>query len=298
MTRPLLEAEAIECGYAADEPVLKGISLSITAGERVALLGSNGAGKSTLLLLLAGLLPVRNGVLRLDGDAVKGRDGMRRLRRACGLLLQDPDDQIFASTVEQDVAFGLVQRDVPEQTAFAAAGEALSRLGIGNLAGRQVRSLSLGQRKRLVLAGLVVLKPALLLLDEPTAGLDHSAIEALAGVLDDLQRDGTTVLLATHDTDFAARWASRAIVLDDGRLAGEGPVGDVLSDPAILARSGLPIPTTYAAALALIDVYPRCRQRPLPRTIEELRQFIERLRTATDGGGRILAGPNDGGAHS
>ncbi len=278
MSPVLLAASEIEFGYSSDEQVLKDISLHIAPGERVAVLGSNGAGKSTLLLLLAGLLPVQQGQLLLDGASVNGRDGMHRLRRLSGLLLQDPDDQIFASTVEQDVAFGLVQRDVPEKEAFVRAGTVLERLGIANLATRPVRSLSLGQRKRLALAGLVVLKPALLLLDEPTTGLDHRAVVALVSALDELQRDGTAVVLSTHDTDFAASWASRAILLDGGRMVGEGRIAEVLSVPAIFSRAGLPMPATYAAALALSEVYPVCRQWPLPRSVEELREFIGRLR--------------------
>ena len=276
MNGHLLEASDIEYAYHGGECALQGFSLRIAAGDRIAVLGSNGAGKSTLLLLLSGLLPVRKGSLSIEGTPYRRRRHARIAPHDRPTTCRIPTTN-FASTVEQDVAFGLVQRDVSEDEAFARAAAVLERLGIASLAKRQVRSLSLGQRKRLALAGLVVLKPALLLLDEPTAGLDHGAIASLVSVLDELQSDGAAILLSTHDADFAARWASRTVILDGGRMVGQGPVERVLSATDLLARAGLSMPTTYAAALALAEVYPACRQWPLPRSIEELRQFIRRI---------------------
>jgi cobalt/nickel transport system ATP-binding protein len=273
MKNPLLEVDGVAFAYRRGVTALAEISLQVGEGEGVALVGANGAGKSTLLLLLAGLHSPTGGSLRWRGETVDDR----MLRCHCGILLQDPEDQIFAPTVEQDVVFGLVQRGVREVEARGLARAALDRMGIPHLAERPIRALSLGEKKRTALAGLLVLRPAMLLLDEPTAGLDHSAILALEATLGDLRDTGTAIVLSTHDTDFAARWAGQVLVLEHGEVAAAGPPPSVLLDKPLLRRAGLAMPACYAAAEALGEAFPLCATWPVPATHEQLQQFISRL---------------------
>jgi cobalt/nickel transport system ATP-binding protein len=224
MSATLLETNGLGYRYLADRWALRDINLHLGAGERVAVLGANGAGKSTLLLALAGVLPLTEGQLCWEGQHVKDGKSRSFLRDKVGLLLQDPEDQLFAPTVEQDVAFGLIQRGIPEDIASDRAQSALDRLRIPHLAKRPVQQLSLGEKKRVALAGLIVLRPALLLLDEPSSGLDHDGTQALFKVLGELQTDGTAVALSTHDANLAVQWTTRVVVLDSGRKIGRAHV--------------------------------------------------------------------------
>ncbi len=276
MSAVLLETSGLGYRYRPDRWALQEIDLCITAGERVAVLGANGAGKSTLLLALAGALPLTEGQLCWEGQRIKSRSF---LRDKVGLLLQDPEDQLFAPTVEQDVAFGLLQRGLPGEVAACA----LDRLHIAHLAKRPVQQLSLGEKKRVALAGLIVLRPALLLLDEPSSGLDHDGTQALFKVLSDLQTDGTAVVLSTHDANLAAQWTRRVVVLDSGRIAGDGAAEGILSNRAILERARLAPPLTYVAALALRELHPPSAEWTLPATPLELVDFVRRIREATTG---------------
>ncbi len=273
MSTALLEATGLGYRYSPDRWALRDISLGISPGERVAVLGANGAGKSTLLLALAGALPLTEGQLQWEGQPGKSRSF---LRDKVGLLLQDAEDQLFAPTVEQDVAFGLLQRGLPG----GIAGSALDRLHIAHLAKRPVQQLSLGEKKRVALAGLIVLRPALLLLDEPSSGLDHDGTRALFDVLSELQADGTAVVLSTHDANLAAQWTKRVVVLERGRIAGDGAREDILSDRTILERARLAPPLIYVAALALRELYPPSAEWPLPATPLELVEFVRRIRRA------------------
>lgn len=247
------------------------------------MLGANGAGKSTLLLALAGLLPLAEGRVLWEGRPVSGRKSHSFLRDNVGLLLQDPEDQLFAPTVEQDVAFGLVQRGMPDADALRLARGTLESLGIAHLAGRAVHHLSLGEKKRVALGGLLVLEPRLLLLDEPTAGLDRRGTRALLGSLERLCANGMTVVMATHDTSLAAQWAARAAVLHDGELLVHGPVQATLTDRQSLRLAGLEPPLTYTLAEALRGRLGLEQRLPLPATVEELEQFLHN--SASQGSG-------------
>lgn len=277
MMPPLLEAIGLGYGYRRGAWALHGVDLRIDAGDRVAVLGANGAGKSTLLLALGGVVTLTEGELRWEGRPAAGRKSRSLLRDKVGILLQDPEDQIFAPTVEQDVAFGLVQRGVPEDAVSVHVHWALDRLGVTHLAKRYVHQLSLGEKKRLALAGLIVLRPALLLLDEPSAGLDHHGAAALLDVLRELQTDGTAVVLSTHDTSLAAQWATRVVVLDSGRVITQGDSKAILTDSRLLERARLAPPATYIAAAALLELFPQSAEWPLPSTPAELDRFARRI---------------------
>lgn len=245
----MISASNLSFSYAPGQPALKDITLTLQPGERVLLLGANGAGKSTFLSLCNGLLRPCHGELLLDGDPFSySAAGLKQLRAHVATLLQDPADQLFGATVLQDVAMGPYDRGAAEADARRVAMNSLESLGIARLAHRPIHALSLGEKKRAALAGVLAGNPAVLLLDEPTAGLDAPGEDALLELLAARTRQGLTVLLASHDTGLLLRWASRALVLRAGRLAYDGPLPNLLRQWSTLtAGCGLREPATALA---------------------------------------------------
>lgn len=235
-----LSLRDLRFAYGADHWAVDGVTVSIGPGERISLLGSNGAGKSTLLQLMVGLLAPCGGQVFLHGKAVPANErGTRQLRSEVAMVLQDPDDQIFCETVAADVRFGPRNAGLSKQEVESRAGQALTAMGISHLAGRRVSTLSLGEKKKVALAGSLAMEPALLLLDEPTAGLDEAGSAALLEALRPLEAAGVSVVIATHDTALALEWARRAFVMQDGRLVADGSPPALLSDEDLCRRTGL-----------------------------------------------------------
>lgn len=229
----ILESRDVSFAYSPETWAIHDLNVVLTNPDRVCLLGANGVGKSTLMLLLNGTLRPQQGELLVLGQPIDySRSGLHELRRRVGMVLQDPDDQLFGATVEQDVAFGPLNNGVSSTLARELVEDTLNRLGIGPLAERPIHELSLGEKKRVALAGVLVLRPEIILLDEPTAGLDFAGVTAMLRLLDELHRAGTTLLISTHDTDLAYQWANQAWVLGYGRVAAQGPVGHVMQDRA------------------------------------------------------------------
>ncbi|QGW23260.1 MULTISPECIES: energy-coupling factor ABC transporter ATP-binding protein [unclassified Dietzia] len=231
--------------------VLDGADLTIRAGARLALLGGNGSGKTTLMRLLVGLNRLDAGELELDGERVRDRRADRtRLRQSVQMVLQEPDDQIFATTVRADVSFGPVNLGLDRAEVADRVDEALAALAITDLADRVPHHLSFGQRKRVALAGALAMRPRVLLLDEPTAGLDPLSCEDLLAALESLRAAGAAILMATHDVDLAWAWADDAVVLSGGALV-RGPVHRVLQDEGLLAAARLATPWGAAVSRRL-----------------------------------------------
>jgi cobalt/nickel transport system ATP-binding protein len=245
--------ELVDAGYAYEDgpAVLSGIGLGLAEGRSTALLGRNGSGKTTLLRLLSGGLRPATGRLRLHGEPVTyDRAGLTRLRTTVQLVVQDPDDQLFAASVEQDVSFGPMNLGLSEDAVRARVDEALAAMDIVALRDRPTHLLSYGQRKRAAIAGAVAMRPRVLILDEPTAGLDPHGQERLLDVLGRLRASGTTVVMATHDVDLALRWADDAAVLSPDGLR-TGPVGELLADQALLDSARLRRPWGTAVSEVL-----------------------------------------------
>ncbi|MFI6012375.1 ATP-binding cassette domain-containing protein [Streptomyces sp. NPDC051243] len=231
--------------------VLRDLDFDVHEGRALALLGRNGTGKTTLMRLLSGGLRPHDGRLTVEGEPVTyDRKGLTRLRTTVQLVVQDPDDQLFAASVAQDVSFGPLNLGLPDAEVRARVDEALTALDITALADRPTHLLSYGQRKRTAIAGAVAMRPRVLILDEPTAGLDPDGQERLLATLDGLRASGTTVVMATHDVDLALRWADETALLTPTGVR-TGPAAAMLSRTELLRQAGLRLPWGIAAAQLL-----------------------------------------------
>jgi cobalt/nickel transport system ATP-binding protein len=236
---PVLEGRRLGFAYERGHPVLDGADIAVHAGRRIAVLGPNGGGKTTLFRLLVGLLEPSAGQVLLDGEPLRrSRRGLARLREQVQLVLQDPDDQLFAADVTQDVSFGPLNLGLDPHQVHERVSGALAALDITGLAAKPTHLLSFGQRKRVAIAGAIAMRPRLLVLDEPTAGLDPAGVEALMDTIAVLHGAGTTIVLSTHDVDLAYRWADDVAVVEGGRVH-LAAAEDVLGDTDLLAASRL-----------------------------------------------------------
>jgi cobalt/nickel transport system ATP-binding protein len=218
-----------------EKPALGGLNFSVNPGERIALMGANGAGKSTLLLSLSGVLLPGQGELSVDGIPVQ-KDRLGELRRRVGLLFQNPDDQLFMPTVEEDICFGPRSYGLDEEQIAARLAAVLENLGIGRLKNRLAHHLSGGEKRLAALAGILIMEPSLLLFDEPLSFLDPAARRNLIRILKELPQ---TMLIATHDPDLALALCGRVIILKEGGICADGPAADLLAGQAQLEQWGL-----------------------------------------------------------
>ncbi|MFD0318093.1 energy-coupling factor ABC transporter ATP-binding protein [Streptomyces flavalbus] len=274
MSEPALVAlRGASFAYEDGPTVLSGLDFAIHEGRALALLGRNGSGKTTLMRLLSGGLRPREGRLTLEGRPVGyDRKGLTRLRTTVQLVVQDPDDQLFAASVSQDVSFGPLNLGLPDAEVRARVDEALAALDITALADRPTHLLSYGQRKRTAIAGAVAMRPRVLILDEPTAGLDPDGQERLLATLAGLRATGTTVVMATHDVDLALRWADDAALLTPSG-AHTGPTAEMLARTDLLGQAGLRLPWGVPAARLLRANGLLAEDAAGPRTAEDLAAF-------------------------
>ncbi|MFH1434164.1 MAG: ABC transporter ATP-binding protein [Pseudomonadota bacterium] len=225
MKEEALAYESVTIRYAPDgAPVVDSVTLTLKAGERAALIGLNGSGKTTLLTATAGLVP-HEGEIRVCGIRLD-KSSIADVRGRLGLLFNVPEDQLLLPRVIDDVAFGLVRRGMPMKEAEPRAMNILDELQVAHLAKLPLHNLSHGQKLRVALAGVLVTEPELLLLDEPSAGLDPPGRRRLSEYLDGL---GSTMLVATHDLEFAKSFCRRFVLLESGRFVMDGPEPDRVS---------------------------------------------------------------------
>ena len=272
--KPVVSFDDVRFAYPGEEALaLDGVSLGVMPGECLAVIGPNGGGKSTLLLHMNALLVPDGGHVRVfvDGrelDSCNKRD-LPEIRRACSMVFQDPDEQTVASTVEEDVAFGPENLGLPREETRRRVDECLSMVGLDGFQERMVFGLSRGQRQRVAVAGALAMRPAVLLCDEPTAMLDAEGRRDVMGILQQVYKEGTAVVLVTHDMEEALI-ADRMVVIEGGKIAMKGTPREIFSheNVARLQSMGLelPAPARYALEHGLPG--------ELPLTIDEL---VERV---------------------
>jgi cobalt/nickel transport system ATP-binding protein len=260
MDDPIVSVKDLKFSYPAGVSAIKGVSLEIGQGERVAILGPNGSGKSTLILLIAGLLTPKSGDIAVFGQKTTSKD-FQKFRSRIGIVFQDPDDQLFTQSVIEDIEYGPKNLKLPEEDIKQRSQHVLDKMGIEHLKDRPPHRLSFGEKKKVSLATALVLKPELLILDEPTANLDLVSRRGLIDTLSELNKSGTTVIVSTHDVEALPELADRIIVISHGILHGEGETRKVLQDAELLKSSGLEPPAivnlfTQLKSQGLIDQIP------------------------------------------
>lgn len=237
-TGTALAVESLSYAYPDGHKALREVSLRLCAGEKVALVGPNGAGKSTLLVHLNGVIERQSGDIRVCGLELS-RDTVRRVRGMVGMVFQSPDDQLFSPTVFDDVAFGPIYQGLPAGEVRARVDEALRMVHMQDYRERVSHYLSVGEKKRIAIATVLAMRPELLVLDEPSAGLDPRARRGLIELLRELPQ---TMLVATHDLALVRELLPRTVIMDGGRVVADGPTRAILADEALLNAHGLEKP--------------------------------------------------------
>lgn len=250
MSHHIIEAQDLHFTYPDGTAGLSGVSFRIAHGESVALVGENGAGKSTLLLHLNGYLSPSQGMVRI-GDSLVGQGSLNAVRRAVGMVFQNPDDQLFMPTVFDDVAFGPLNLGFPPEEVERKVRDALETVGVAHLAKRPPYKLSQGEKRSVSIATVLAMSPDILVMDEPTSSLDPRSRLRLIGLLKTFRH---SKVIATHDLDMAMDLCERTIVLHQGRITADGPTADIFQDEDLLHRSSLEKPLSmqkcFVCALA------------------------------------------------
>jgi energy-coupling factor transport system ATP-binding protein len=252
--------EDVHFAYEGIYSALKGVSVQIGNGERLAIVGANGAGKTTLIKHFNGLLRPQSGRVVLDGYDIK-KKSVAELSRTVGLVWQNPDHQLFLNTCEEEVIFGLRNLGYDKEKATKRCKQTFTSLDLEGFAERSPFTLSGGERKRLALATVLATEPWILALDEPTIGQDAGQKEKLAKLLMDLNDKGRTVIVVTHDIEFVIEHFPRTIAMTNGHIIADGATNSVLSNDSVIKRCSLAPPQTTIAARALSTIFPNIPQR-------------------------------------
>lgn len=238
-----LEASGLTFRYEDGTDALNGLDFFAAQGSITGVLGANGAGKSTLLCCLCGALHPSAGEVRVLGEPVRfDRAGVRRLRERVGVVFQNPDDQLFSADVYRDISFGAVNLGLPENEVRARVEQAMEQVGVSALRDRPAHALSFGQKKRVAIAGVLVMRPQIIILDEPTAGLDPQGAADMLRLCAALRDGGTTLLIATHDMEIVPLCCDEVFLLSGGKTAARGTPAALLQDAALLRQNGLRLP--------------------------------------------------------
>jgi cobalt/nickel transport system ATP-binding protein len=235
-----VDVEDLRFSYPDGRKALRGVNLQVCPGEKLAILGPNGAGKSTFLLHMNGLLHGQ-GSVRILGREVQENDSksLQEVRALVGLVFQDPDDQLFSPTVYEDVAFGPIYMGLPKNEVSMRVREALEDVGLEGYADRMPFHLSGGEKKRAAIATVLSMRPEILVLDEPSAGLDPRARRGLIKLLDSLKQ---TIVITTHDMHMVKEIFPRSVIMDGGVVVADAPTHEILADQELLERHGLELP--------------------------------------------------------
>lgn len=262
--------------YADGTMALQQLSLQIPKGKKIALLGHNGAGKSTLFQHLNGLLKPTSGTIYFNNEPMNySRKTINQVRQQVGIVFQDPDAQLFSGNVKQDIAFGPMNLGwAPDKVAHSVE-QAMLQTEVTGLQHRPIHFLSLGQKKRVAIAGVLAMEPNILILDEPTAGLDSYYSKQILNLLQRMEDDQRTILLATHDVQLAYEWADQIIVMHEGRIIYNGDSTSLFYHDEILQLAHLERPWVFEMSLALMDKGILPKNSNVPRRKEALLKMIE-----------------------
>lgn len=258
-----------------DKRALNDVTLKIAKGKKVAFMGENGSGKSTLFLCLNGVRRPDSGRILIDGSPISySRKGLLDVRRKVGIVFQEPDDQLFSASVYQEISFGIMNLGVDVQTARREVEQVIRELGITPFQERPAHALSGGQKKQVAIADILVMHPQVMILDEPAAALDVRHTKMVHEIIEGLTEKGITILMSTHDMDYAYEWADEIILMHEGKVICQGRTEEVCRDENVLKTVGLDQP-------AVLKLYDRLIRRGMiaqrehpPRSLTELEEIL------------------------
>jgi cobalt/nickel transport system ATP-binding protein len=272
----ILETNNLTHTYPDGTKALNGIDIKVNKGEMLALLGPNGSGKTTLFLHFNGILKPSSGKVLLKGESIKyNNKSLINVRKTIGIVFQNSDNQIIAPTVLQDIAFGPLNLGLEKEEVIKRVNEALDYVGMSKFKDKAPHYLSGGQKKMVAIAGILSMKPELIVLDEPTAGLDPIAASRLLKLLHSLNEKGMTIIISTHDIDLVPVYAKKIYLIKDGIIAKSGNSHDIFGDIELIKSSNLRLPRISR----LIDILNRKDDIPIEMgyTIGEVRKNIKKF---------------------
>lgn len=275
MKKLILQIEDLHYVYGNGNPALNGVSVNIYEGEKIAVLGSNGSGKSTFFLNINGVYTPEAGKVIYRGTVINKKN-LNELRKNIGIVFQDADNQIIASSVRAEVGFGPMNLKLPKEEVLRRVEEALAYMNISDFKDRPPHYLSGGEKKRVTIADIIAMKSEIIIFDEPTAALDPLNAQMLEEVLAKLGSEGKTMMISAHDVDFAYRWAERILVFSHGKIIADGSPLEVFQNIEVLRQANLKQPT-------LFEIYDLLVQKNLfedikyyPKSVQEFKEMLEK----------------------
>jgi len=272
----VIEAQNVSYTYDGNtKRALDGLNLRIRRGTKVAFMGGNGSGKSTFFLCLNGIRKPEDGRICIEGEPIEyTRKGLLAVRSKVGIVFQEPDDQLFSASVYEEISFGILNLGVDESTARREVESVIEELEITPFQDRPAHALSGGQKKQVAIADILVMHPEVMILDEPAAALDPKHTKKVQEIIDGLTDKGITVLMATHDIDYAYAWADEIVLMQEGKVIRQGAPAEVCADRTALTEAGLEVP-------AVLRIYERLREKGLlsgeavpPRNVDGLVEIL------------------------
>lgn len=271
----VLETKNVSYRYPDGTPALEDVNFSAAQGKMVALLGPNGAGKSTLFLHFNGILRPSAGTVMVENVPLTyDKKSIMKVRQKVGIVFQNPDDQLFAPTVEEDVAFGPLNVGLDQDEVERRVAESLERVGMAGFEKKPPHHLSGGQKKRVAIAGILAMSPEIMVLDEPTSRLDPKGASRILHLLHKLNQEGMTIVISTHDVDLVPLYASQVYIISEGHIIKEGTPQDVFSDEETIRNANLRLPRIAHLMEILQKKDELPFEKPYPLTIGEARKKL------------------------
>lgn len=273
----IFKAENIAFSYVdTEEYALKGFNIELRRGRKIAFMGANGSGKSTFFLCMNGVLRPSEGRLILDGTEVDySKNGLKKLRSKVGIVFQDPDNQLFSASVRQEISFGPLNMGHSAEEVRREVEDIMERLEITPFSGSPTHALSGGQKKQVSIADVMVMKPEIIILDEPASSLDPKHDLIVRGIVEKMTDEGITVIISTHDVNFAYEWADDIVLVHEGEVIAEDSPAKVFSDSELLKKTNLKQPAVLELFMSLVKKGVLSSELEIPKNIAELEKYIE-----------------------
>ncbi len=264
----IIELDGVHFKYPDGTHALRGVSLSIDAGKKIAVLGHNGSGKSTLFLLLNGLYIPQSGTYRFNGEEITYTKKQKRdLIEKTGIVFQDPEVQLFASTVYKEISIGPMNLKLSQGEVIERINSAMEKTDVAFLKDRPVHFLSYGEKKRVAIADILAMKSDVILLDEPLAWLDSIHEKKILEILNSISRENKTVIMSTHSSDLAYEWADYIYIFSEGQIAASGTPENIFTNKEILRAAGIEVPF-------VIQIAEKMKLEKIPSSRSELLSMI------------------------